>query len=441
MLLVDVDSGTKNDRENYKILQEKIQDHGDRLTIVVTRLDRLTRSLPELRRFVELIEKTGTKLIALDDHLDLTSSVGRFQLNMLGALAEMESDRMGERIRHGHAFSRSQGKPPPGTPPFGYRRKGDRLEFDLEKVVCYDGQEWSRWELARLRVGLILKTGSIYQAAKQYNATLGLTIFVKGTTHGKLRTSHQGLGTWVVHPILRGILTHGRGKHGSDDPSILKTFPGRCDTLFEPGEYQAIREMMQRNYLQIGDSGGRSLFAGMTRCRLCGCCGAYRQWWTSKGEERRVYHCKKRSVGTCENKEGISEEKIRDAMVAALVQKAKEIVRIESDPAEIVPTPEIINLNNQLSDLGRIPSPSSPISKAIAEIRSQIEFLQNEQFIEQRRDEIKAKELVEAFSDPLFWTDFVESRLTTAEIRAYYLKWIKVAWFNEGEIVEVVLKI
>ena len=75
-------------------------------TVVVCRLDRLGRSLPELLALVEDLTARGVGLRSLAEQIDTTSAAGRLVLHMFGALAEFERALMHERTMAGLAAAR-----------------------------------------------------------------------------------------------------------------------------------------------------------------------------------------------------------------------------------------------------------------------------------------------------------------------------------------------
>ena len=430
-LLIDIESGTKDSRPNYQALQEIIRQEGDRLTIIVTRLDRLTRSLPELRRFIALIEKTGTKLIALDDNLDLTSSVGKFQLNMLGALAEMESDRMGERVRHGHAFNRSQGKPPPGLPPLGYIRNGDRLEPDHGKVICFDGKEWSRWELGRLRIELILQHRSMYKAAREYNERLGLSLNKPGHRTGKLRVSMQGLGSWVTNPVLRGVFIYCRGTKNE------QTKQGDFEAMLSDQEWQQISEIIRVNNKKVGRGSGRFLFSGLAKCGHCGGVFSGRQWLTKSGQVRVVYHCKKK-YGACFNEVRIIEQDLTRAVIDQLKAKAKELWSLEQPTKQTTANPEQAQLTQQLTALKAIVPSSAIIDQTIMEIERELLMAQQRQAQQSQETHQRRQEIIEIFGQDGFWEWLGQQK--PDELKRVFRRYIAQVVIT-SQAIEVTLKI
>lgn len=78
--------------------------------IVVTRLDRLARSLVNLATYIDLSAKQGWGLVALDQELNTTTANGRLVARIIASVAQWESEVNGERVREGMAEARANGK-------------------------------------------------------------------------------------------------------------------------------------------------------------------------------------------------------------------------------------------------------------------------------------------------------------------------------------------
>ena len=118
-MLADVESGCEgreSDRPNFQKLMLWVRA-GIVERVIVTRLDRLSRSLSTLRKTLDEFRQAECTLIALDDNIDLSTAAGKFHVDMLGALAEMESDRLSERISRGKEYFRKEKRA--SHPPFG----------------------------------------------------------------------------------------------------------------------------------------------------------------------------------------------------------------------------------------------------------------------------------------------------------------------------------
>lgn len=97
-------------------LEEALAWVRDGDVFVVTRLDRLARSLVDLRQIVDRLTSRGVGFRCLQQHIDTTSSEGRLMLNILASFAEFETDIRKERQREGiekaKKAGRYRGRPP-----------------------------------------------------------------------------------------------------------------------------------------------------------------------------------------------------------------------------------------------------------------------------------------------------------------------------------------
>ena len=79
-------------------------------SLVVTKLDRLARSVAHLVGIGERLESKGVALKVLEQAIDTSTSTGRLMFNMLGAIAQFERELMLERQREGVAKAKAEGK-------------------------------------------------------------------------------------------------------------------------------------------------------------------------------------------------------------------------------------------------------------------------------------------------------------------------------------------
>src|SRR5271157_2081657 len=89
--------------------------------VVVYKVDRLTRSLADFARLVELFDAQGVSFVSVTQQFNSTSSMGRLTLNVLLSFAQFERDVTGERIRDKIAASKQKGLWMGGAVPLGYR--------------------------------------------------------------------------------------------------------------------------------------------------------------------------------------------------------------------------------------------------------------------------------------------------------------------------------
>jgi DNA invertase Pin-like site-specific DNA recombinase len=89
-------------------------------TVVVYKVDRLTRSLNDFAKIVDAFDAKGVSFVSVTQQFNTTTSMGRLTLNMLLSFAQFEREVTGERIRDKIAASKQKGMWMGGLPPLGY---------------------------------------------------------------------------------------------------------------------------------------------------------------------------------------------------------------------------------------------------------------------------------------------------------------------------------
>lgn len=102
-------SGVRDNRPELDRLRQGMAA-GDFDTIVVSKMDRLGRSLGMILRLWDDADAAGVRVIVIDQGIDTSTPAGRLQRNMLAALAEFERELILERTRAGIARARALGK-------------------------------------------------------------------------------------------------------------------------------------------------------------------------------------------------------------------------------------------------------------------------------------------------------------------------------------------
>ena len=112
-------SGGNMERPALKRLMADIEA-GKVDIVVVYKIDRLTRSLADFSKMVEVFERQGVSFVSVTQQFNTTTSMGRLMLNVLLSFAQFEREVTGERIRDKIAASKRKGKWVGGVPPLGY---------------------------------------------------------------------------------------------------------------------------------------------------------------------------------------------------------------------------------------------------------------------------------------------------------------------------------
>jgi site-specific DNA recombinase len=119
-------SGGNMDRPALRRLLADIEA-GKIDVVVIYKIDRLTRSLADFSKMVEVFERYGVSFVSVTQQFNTTTSMGRLMLNILLSFAQFEREVTGERIRDKIAASKRKGMWMGGVPPLGYDVENRRL--------------------------------------------------------------------------------------------------------------------------------------------------------------------------------------------------------------------------------------------------------------------------------------------------------------------------
>lgn len=130
------DGGYSGGTINRPALKQLLLDiEADKVdVIVVYKIDRLTRSLMDFSKIVEILDKHNASFVSITQHFNTTTSMGRLTLNMLLSFAQFEREVTGERIRDKITASKKKGMWMGGKPPLGYIRKEKKIYPDEENA-------------------------------------------------------------------------------------------------------------------------------------------------------------------------------------------------------------------------------------------------------------------------------------------------------------------
>lgn len=118
-------------------LQRLLADIEDGLidVVVVYKIDRLSRSLMDFSKLVEVFDRNGVTFVSVTQSFNTTTSMGRLTLNILLSFAQFEREVTAERIRDKVKASRMKGMWMGGPVPFGYEVKDRKLVIQAEEAA------------------------------------------------------------------------------------------------------------------------------------------------------------------------------------------------------------------------------------------------------------------------------------------------------------------
>jgi site-specific DNA recombinase len=215
--------------------------------VVVYKIDRLTRSLTDFSRMVEVFDQHKVSFVSVTQSFNTTTSMGRLTLNVLLSFAQFEREVTGERIRDKIAASKRKGMWMGGTVPMGYKSEGRTL------VVIPEEADRVRHLFERYTV-----LGSVAALRDEVEAA-GLV--------SKTRTSKTGKVSGAK-PYSRGalyLLLKNRVYVG-DIPHKDQVYPGNHEAIVPRDLWDAVQSQLETNREERrlgGRSKEASLLAGM----------------------------------------------------------------------------------------------------------------------------------------------------------------------------------
>ena len=122
-------SGSGLDRPALASVMQDIED-GKIDVVVVYKIDRLTRSLLDFVRLIEMFDRRSISLVSISQAFDTSDSMGRMILNILLTFSQFERELIAERVRDSIRTRKRHGKVHGGLPPFGYISTPNGLEVE-----------------------------------------------------------------------------------------------------------------------------------------------------------------------------------------------------------------------------------------------------------------------------------------------------------------------
>jgi site-specific DNA recombinase len=221
-------SGGSTERPALKRLLADIQSHLIDV-VVVYKVDRLTRSLADFAKIVEIFDAAGVSFVSLTQQFNTTTSMGRLTLNVLLSFAQFEREVTGERIRDKIAASKQKGMWMGGWVPIGYDRKDRTLTINETEAVT-----------VRTITDLFLKlknVGRVQAELMRLNLTTKPYETPRGRAVGGLSFARGHIYKILSNPLYIGEIEH-RGVR----------YPGQHPPLIDRKKWDAVQAQLAANH-------------------------------------------------------------------------------------------------------------------------------------------------------------------------------------------------
>ena len=297
-------TGANMDRPALRRLLADIQ--ADRIDcVLVYKVDRLSRSLLDFARIVEIFEKHRVSFVSVTQQLNSSSSMGRLTLNILLSFAQFEREMIAERTRDKMSAARRKGKWVGGIPVLGYDvdPRGGWLVVNPDEAVQ-----------VQAIFNLYAESRSLIPAVRELNRR-GWTTKKWTTKDGREHTGQQFTKNGLYR-LLTNVIYTGQVNHKGT------IYPGEHAPIVDAATWEQVQERLRGN----GVDGGRevrnrygALLRGLLHCDACQT--AMVHTYTVKGTRRyRYYVCltaQQKGWDACPTK-SVAAQSIEDSVVARM---------------------------------------------------------------------------------------------------------------------------
>ncbi len=241
--------------------------------VAVYKIDRLSRSLSDFARIMDLFERHGVTFVSVTQQFSTATSVGKLTLNLLMSFAEFERDVISERTRDKIAACRRNGLWTGGRPVLGY-------DIQDKKLVVNEAEAATVREI----FAVYLERGSLLETARELRRRAVRTKVFKsrsGRESSGLPFTKTSLQTLLTNPLYAGLMRAG--------PTLAD---GAHQAIVERATWDAVQELLQSNR-RCGTGPRRrwdAFLDGLLRCGACGQAMSH-SYATRAGRTHRYYVC------------------------------------------------------------------------------------------------------------------------------------------------------
>jgi site-specific DNA recombinase len=282
-------TGANMDRPALKRLLSDVQS-GVVNCVVVYKVDRLTRSLLDFARIIEILDKSNATFASVTQQFNTTTSLGRLTLNILLSFAQFEREMISERTHDKMAAARRRGKWVGGNPVLGYDvvPQGGALVVNQEEA-----------QRVREIFALYLEFGSLIPVVEELDHRDWR--MKAWTTRDGRQVGGKPIAKNTLYNLLTNMIYTGKVAYGG------QVYEGEHERIVDDEVWNKVQTTLGRN----GRRGGRNignkhgaLLKGLVRCATCDV-GMIHTYVQKKNRAYRYYVCVKahqRGWAQCETR-------------------------------------------------------------------------------------------------------------------------------------------
>jgi site-specific DNA recombinase len=273
--------------------------------VVVYKVDRLSRSLIDFARMMELFEKRGVCFVSITQQFNTNTPLGRLTLNILLSFAQFEREIISERTRDKQVAARKKGKWTGGHILLGYD-----LDSRAGKLMVNPEEA----ERVRKMFRLYLEDTPVLEIVQRFDR-LGWRNKEWTTQDGKLYGGSP-LRRCHIYKLLGNILYTGQVKVGDE------IFPGEHEAIIDRQTFELAQSKLKENTWKAGNPHRVKVDALLRGIIYCSCCGSgmYSTYSANKQRRYRYYVCyrsQQKLEGYCTSR-AVSAPSVEDAVVESI---------------------------------------------------------------------------------------------------------------------------
>ncbi|MCC6394004.1 MAG: recombinase family protein [Bryobacterales bacterium] len=289
--------------------------------VVVYKVDRLSRSIRDFGRIMEILEKHGSTFVSVTQQFNTTSSLGRLTLNILLSFAQFEREIISERTRDKQILARKRGKWTGGHLPLGYDLADGCLIVNEEEAARV--RQIFEWYLEGQTVfGIVTKCGDLGWLNKQW-----------ATKEGKMFGGHP-MRKCHIYTMLANPLYAARIR--ADGEIVAAAHP----RIIDDNAFDLVQQKLKENTRNPGGGHRAKLDALLRGLLYCACCGSamspsysssknrrYRYYVCLRAMQKKGDGCTTRAVSAPVVEEAVVESVRRFAMTPEVVEATARVAR------------------------------------------------------------------------------------------------------------------
>lgn len=360
--------------------------------LLLRRLEELGESVAQVSDRLQDLEKRGVKILTLDQDYHSPTTAAGPGVPLLTLFNSLQAEQRSRQIRRGHARNRLKSLPPPGKPPYGYRRGKDR--YILDRAAA---------SIVKDFVEHFLLYGSLRGAVRYLNKK-----------HGKHISATTGR-RWLTHPVYRGDLMY-------QNQQILQNT--HAPILDREAAAQVDRLLRRNRSLPSRSASAPRSLAGLVTCTLCqsslGICRV-----TTPRQSQEYLYLRPTACTLQPKCQGIAYEIVLQQTIAQICQELPSAIASVNLPfseqaqnaisTEILAKQSVIGQLPALVEQGILDSDTADLRTyklrtEIAQLQSQLAQL----------PPLNLRQIAQTISIPQFWLDLSES-----ERRFYFREFIR----------------